>query len=64
MLCDNLEQWDGVGGRREVPEGRDICTLKADSCCMVETKIHYEAIILQLKIKKRKITLIWRGKRP
>ena len=55
MLCDNLEQWDGVGGRREVPEGGDICTLKADSCCTVETNIHCEAIILQLKIKKRKI---------
>ena len=25
MLCDNLEAWDGVGGRREVQEGGDIC---------------------------------------
>ena len=40
------------GGRREVPEGGDICTLMADSCCMVETNIHCKAIILQLKLKK------------
>ena len=25
VLCDNLEGWDGVGGRREVLEGGDIC---------------------------------------
>ena len=25
MPCDNLEEWDAVGGRREVPEGGDIC---------------------------------------
>ena len=24
VLCDNLEWWDGVGGRREVQEGGDI----------------------------------------
>ena len=24
--------WDGVGGWREVQEGRDICTPVADSC--------------------------------
>ena len=24
MLCDNLEDWDGVGGGREVHERRDI----------------------------------------
>ena len=31
MLCDNLEGWDGVGGRREVQEGEDICMPMADS---------------------------------
>ena len=28
----NLEGWDGVGGRKEVQEGGDICIPKADSC--------------------------------
>ena len=31
MLCDNIERWDGVGGRREVQEGRDTCIPMADS---------------------------------
>ena len=31
-LCDKLEGWDGVGGRREVQEGGDMCILMADSC--------------------------------
>jgi len=29
-LWDNLEEWDGVGGRRET--GGDICIPMADSC--------------------------------
>ena len=38
MPCNNLEEWDGVEGRREVPEGGDICIPMADSCpCMAET---------------------------
>ena len=37
MLCDNLEGWDGLGGGREVQEGRDICISIADSCCVAET---------------------------
>ena len=38
VLCDNLEDWDGMGGEREVQEGRDICIPMADSCwCMAET---------------------------
>ena len=32
MLCDNLEEWDGVGGEREAQEGGDICILMADPC--------------------------------
>ena len=32
MLCDNLEGWDGLGGRREIQEGRDICIPMTDSC--------------------------------
>ena len=32
MLCDNPEGWDGVGGGKEVQEGRNICIPMADSC--------------------------------
>ena len=32
MLCDNPEGWDGVGGGKEVEEGRNICIPMADSC--------------------------------
>ena len=28
----NLEGWDGVGGKREIHEGGDICIPMADSC--------------------------------
>ena len=31
-ICDNLDEWDGVGGGREAQEGGDICTPMADSC--------------------------------
>ena len=31
-LCDSLEGWEGAGGGREVPKGRDICIPMADSC--------------------------------
>ena len=31
MFCDNLEVWDGMGGGKEVQEGRDICISMADS---------------------------------
>ena len=30
MLCDNLEELDGVGGGREVQGGGDICIPMAD----------------------------------
>ena len=32
MLCDNLEQRDGVGSGREVQEGGGMCIPMADSC--------------------------------
>ena len=39
-LCNNLEGWDGVGNRKEVQEGGDICVLLVDSrCCVAETNI-------------------------
>ena len=35
MLCDNLEEWDGVDGRRL--KGRDMHILvTGSSCCMAE----------------------------
>ena len=40
MLCDNLEEQDGVRGGREVQEGVDKGILMADLCCsMAETNI-------------------------
>ena len=37
VLCDNLEGWDGVGGR-EAQEGGDGQYLRADLCwCVAET---------------------------
>ena len=40
MLCDDLERWDGEGGR-EAHGGRgckDVCVHVADSlCCTTET---------------------------
>lgn len=31
-LCDNLEQWGGAGGGKEVQEGGDIGVPTTDSC--------------------------------
>ena len=40
VLCDNLEERDGVRGGREVQEGGGICVPMADSrWCMAEIKI-------------------------
>ena len=36
MLCDDLKEWDGVGGR-EAQERRDICIHIVDSLCTAET---------------------------
>ena len=37
VLCDNLEERDGVEDGREFQGGGDICILMADShCCMAE----------------------------
>ena len=40
VLRDSLQGWDGSGGR-EVPDGGDICTLMAGSCCTAETYITF-----------------------
>jgi len=51
VLCDGLEGWEGRGGGREAQEGRDL------HCCTIATNTHCKAIILQLKIKKKKALL-------
>ena len=39
VLCGDLEEWDGGGGKREAQEGRDVCIHTADSLhCTAETK--------------------------
>ena len=54
MLCDDLEGWDGVGGRKTQERGH-ICIHIANSCCYTaETNTNGKVIILQLKKKARK----------
>ena len=36
MLCNDLEEWGGVGGGREAQDEGDIATFIADSCCCTE----------------------------
>ena len=52
VLCDGLEGWEGGGGGREAQEGRDL------HCCTTAPNTHCKAIILQLKIKKKKKALL------
>ena len=40
VLCDNVEGWDGMGGRREVQEGGGICILMADSRLLCGSNQH------------------------
>ena len=60
-LCDNLEEWDGMRGGKEVQEGGDICKPMADSCwCMAETiKSNYPLIKNEIKLclKKKKTAI-------
>ena len=52
MLCDNLEELDGVGAGREGPEGADIRRPKADLCgCMAETDTFLQSNYLSIKNK-------------
>ena len=48
MLCDNLEGWDGVGGRRKVQKGGDIGILIHAEVWQKPTQ-YFKATILQLK---------------
>ena len=54
VLGDNLEGWDGVGGRREVQEGGTcvyLCPIHAD--VWQKPTQYCKAIIFRLKIKRR-----------
>ena len=55
MLCDNLEEWDGVGGGREVQEQRTYVYLWLIHI-VYSRKQHnlVEAITLQFKINLEK----------
>ena len=49
-LYNNLEEWDGEGGGRELQEEGDICIPMADSCwCLQKPTQFCKAIIIQLK---------------
>ena len=49
VLCDNLEERDGVEDGREFQGGGDICILMADSHCCMAKPLHYcKVISLQL----------------
>ena len=50
VLRDHLDGWDGVGGRREVQEGRARCIAWLIHVDVRQTPRQYcKAIILQLK---------------
>ena len=50
MLCDDLEVGAGEGGRREVPEGWDICTQMAYSLhCAVEANTNLQSNYTPIK---------------
>ena len=60
MLCDDLEEWDGVrdGGSR----GKGHVYTYGDSCCWWQKPTqHCKPIILQLKIKKEDVVHISNG---
>ena len=45
MLCNDLEEWNGEGGKREVQEGGDICVRMADSCCRMAETNNYATLL-------------------
>jgi len=50
VLCDNLEEWDGVGGRSK-REGIDVPLWLIHTVVWQKPTQHCKAIILQLKKK-------------
>ena len=60
VLCDNLEGWDGVGGGKEVQEGRTLIYLWLIHIDIWKKPTqHCKAITLQLKMEKSKINNAW-----
>ena len=52
MLCEDLEGWDGGGGRED-QGGGDTCILLADSLhCTAKLTQHCKAIILKQNSRK------------
>ena len=49
VLCDNLKEWDGVGGRFD-RQGTSVYLWLIHIHVWQEPTQHYKAIILQLKI--------------
>ena len=55
MVCDNLEEWDGVGGEREVEREGTYVYLWLIHVDVWQKPTHYcKTIFLQLKFKKRR----------
>ena len=52
-LCDNLEEWDGEGGGREVQEAGGICVFNGWYMLMYNRNQH--SIIKQLSLNQKKI---------
>ena len=62
--CDNLEEWCGVGGGREIQEERDYVHLWLIHVDIRQKPTqHCKTIILQLKIKKEKFRDVEKGKK-
>ena len=58
-LCNNPEEWEGVGGEREVHEGGDTCIPTADSrWCMAEANTIFWGNFLSIKNK-----YVWKKKK-
>ena len=53
MLCDNIEEWDGVEGRFK-REGTYVCLWLIHVDVLQKLTQYCKAIILQLKIKRKK----------
>ena len=53
VLCDNVEEWDGAGGTREIGDGGDICIPSLSHLDVWQKQTQYcKVIILQLKKNK------------
>ena len=65
-LANNLDRWDGEGGRREVHEGGYVGIPMADSCQCMAKPLQYCKVISLLSLHgkqmgKHWLTLFWGG---